>query len=244
MEKYERHYEIASYECNENGHLRLRSLFNLFQDSADTHANIIGVGYSYCKQNHLGWVGGGYHVEILKMPAWRDQVILRTWPSKTTAATAIREFELTDADTNEVLVRASSQWILIDATKHRPVCVLPHLKDMEPIAERSVNTLFEKLPAPERADVIAEEIVRVDDIDLNQHVNNAVYPSWVLDALPADFTMRRKLKEIQIQYKYPVQKGDTIKVKTQMDENTGLHVITNGSSTLEFARIKTVWQFK
>lgn len=244
MEKYEKSYEIASFECDEYGYLRLRCLFNLFQDLADTHANIIGVGYNYCKQNHLGWVGGAYHVQINKMPTWRDRVVLKTWPSKATAATAIREFELTDAQTGDVLVRASSQWVLIDATKHRPVCVAPHLQHCEPITERSVDTSFAKLPPLERTDITIVQTVRVDDIDLNHHVNNAVYPSWVLDALPPDFTMRRRLAELQIQYKYPVQKGDSICVKSQMDENIGLHVITNGSSTLEFARVRTVWQLK
>ncbi len=244
MEKYEKPYEIASFECDEYGTLRLRCLFNLFQDLADAHANIIGVGYNYCKQNHLGWVGGAYHVQIKKMPVWRDKIILKTWPSKATAATAIREFEMVDAKNGEVLVRASSQWILIDATKHRPVCVAPHLQHCEPITERSVETSFAKLPALEQIDVEITQIVRMDDIDLNHHVNNAVYPTWILDALPADFTVRRKLTELQIQYKYPVQKGDTVCVKSQMNGNTGLHVITNSSSTLEFARVRTVWELK
>lgn len=244
MEKYKKSYEIASFECDEYGTLRLRCLFNLFQDLADTHANILGVGYNYCKQNHIGWVGGAYSVQINKMPIWRDKIILKTWPSKATAATAIREFEMINEQTGSVLVQASSQWVLVDDVKHRPVCVLPHLQHCEPITERCIDTPFTKLPTLERTDIMIEQTVRFDDIDLNHHVNNSVYPSWVLDALPPDFTMRRKLFRLQIQYKYPAQKGDRICVKSQMDENIGLHVITNGSSTLEFARVRTVWQFK
>ena len=58
MQKYEKQFEITSDECNEYGKLRLRSLFNLFQAMADNHAHLLGVGYQYCIQNGLGWIGG------------------------------------------------------------------------------------------------------------------------------------------------------------------------------------------
>ncbi len=244
MEKYEKQFEISSYECDENKNLRIRSLFNLFQDLADNHAAKIGVGYDYCVENKLGWIGGAYHVQIERLPVWNDKVILTTWPSMKTAVTAIREFEMRDAVTGDVLVRASSQWVLIDAVRMRPVSVLQHLTHCDAIEERAVETDFRKLSVPERIDYTATQIARTDDMDLNHHVNNAVYPTWILDALPVDYLNTHALSELQIQYKSPAKAGATVIVQTQMDKDTGLHMITGYDSKTEFARSRTVWKTK
>lgn len=39
MEKYKRIYEINSSSCDKDKKLRLRTLFNFFQDLADYHAD-------------------------------------------------------------------------------------------------------------------------------------------------------------------------------------------------------------
>ncbi|MBQ3117800.1 MAG: hypothetical protein IJC11_05720 [Alphaproteobacteria bacterium] len=243
MQKYEKQFEITSDECNEYGKLRLRSLFNLFQAMADNHAHLLGVGYQYCIQNGLGWIGGGYAVEINKLPTWGDTVLLKTWPAKTTAVTAIREFEMTNVQTGEVLVRASSQWVLIDTIKKRPISVVKHLQGFELITERAVDTSFPKLPELDRADIEFSQIIRTDDIDLNHHVNNAVYPTWILDALPENYLSNNRIVKLQIQYKNPAQKGDNIVVQTQMkDNNNTLHIISNLEKSTEFARVVVDWK--
>ncbi len=242
MEKFQKEFEISSYECDENGELRLRSLFNLFQDLADNHASKIGVGYEYCVEHQLGWVGGAYHVQIDKMPVWKDKVILKTWPSRKTAVTAIREFEMVNALTGATMVRASSQWVLIDINRQRPVSVLAHLEHCDAIEERMVDTDFRKLLAPERIDTTVSQIIRTDDIDLNCHVNNAVYPTWILDALPSDFLPTHALSELQIQYKSSAKTGNTVLVKGQIDNDITVHSIVSDELGPEYARVRAIWK--
>ena len=59
MDKYEKQYIIKSYECDVQLKLRIRSLFNLFQDMADEHADKMGLGYvavSASMTNPFMWV--------------------------------------------------------------------------------------------------------------------------------------------------------------------------------------------
>lgn len=240
MNELIKEYEIASYECDQNIRFRLRSLFNIFQDVADRHANLMGVGYDYCIQNHLGWIGGAYEIEIHSLPRWNDKVQLKTWPSQSTAATAYREFELRDIQTGKILVLASSQWVLLDLERMRPVSVAKHLEKCVLNEKRSIETHFEKLSVPERVDLKTDEIIRQDDIDLNHHVNNAVYPTWILDALPASFS-ERFIKKLRIQYRLPAKRGDNIVIETQINDNETKHSITNGAGK-EFARVHLLWQ--
>lgn len=241
MEKYKKEYEISSYECDALGELRLRSLFNLFQDLADKHADIMGVGYHFCIQRQIGWMGGYYHIQIEKMPVWTQKVILWTWPSKSTGVTGIREFELTDENEN-ILVRATSQWVLVDTIKKRPVSVEKNIGSYELIEKRSIDSKFEKISPLEEEIMETFEIVREDDIDINNHVNNAVYPCWVLDALPTGYLENHSLKELRIQFRQSAQKGDSICVKTAMKSYETCHSIQKQNSDIEFARVQIQWQ--
>ena len=76
MQLYSDSYEIKSYECDNTLHLKLMSVFNLFQDVADKHAEKMGVGYTFCQQRKIGWVGVNYHIRFYKRPAWREKIIL------------------------------------------------------------------------------------------------------------------------------------------------------------------------
>ncbi len=242
MSEFVKEYEIASYECDENIDFRLRSLFNIFQDVADNHADLMGVGYHYCIQNKLGWVGGAYDVEFFSLPKWNDKVQLKTWPSQTNAATAYREFELINLKTGQVMVRASSQWVLLDLERMRPVSVGKHLEKCTLNEKRAVDTRFEKLSAIERIDFQAEEIIRADDIDLNHHVNNAVYPTWILDALPLDFIKSKSVQRLRIQYRHPIKREDKVLITTQIvSENETHHNISDGAEK-EYARVHVLWK--
>ncbi len=241
MNELVKEYEIASYECDENIDFRLRSLFNIFQDVADNHADLMGVGYHYCIQNKLGWVGGAYDVEFFSLPRWNDKVQLKTWPSQTNAATAYREFELKNLKTGQVMISASSQWVLLDLERMRPVPVGKHLEKCVLNEKRAVETRFEKLPGIERIDFQTEEIIRTDDIDLNHHVNNAVYPTWVFDALPADFIENKVLHRLRIHYRQPARRGDKVIIATQIvSETETRHTISDGAGK-EYARLHLSW---
>ncbi len=241
MTTYQKTYKITSYECDKQGFLRIRTLFNLFQDLADNHADEMGLGYHFCAPRHLGWIGGAYHVQIEKWPTWNDCVTLKTWPSKSTGVTGIREFAIED-DTGRDIVKASSQWVLIDIDKIRPVSVEKNVGTYELHPVRAVETAFEKLPVPEHIEVTASEIVRRDDIDLYGHVNNAVYPTWILDALPAAFFEENEIAEFQIQFKRSAKWGDDIWVETGLNGQETVHRIGDKSGTTEFARIKILWR--
>lgn len=243
MEKFKRAYEINSSQCDKNGQLRLRTLFNFFQDLADFHADEMGLGFHFCTMHGIGWIGGAYHVQINRLPVWEDKIILSTWPSDTTAVTGIRDFQMTDENGN-VLINASSQWVLVDTQKMRPVSVVKHVGAYELVRERALETAFSSLPLLERMNKKVCVSIRRDDIDINNHVNNAVYPSIVIDSLPDEFLQAHVLAELEVDFKRPAKWGDTFQIKTQIEELTTIHQISNVDGTIEFARVRLGWNIK
>ena len=241
MNKYKKSYLISSFEVDVQQKLRIHSLFNLFQDLADEHAEKIGVGYTFCAQNNLGWVGGAYHIEINRLPTWGEHVTIETWPSATTAASAIRDFQMTD-EKGEVLVSATSQWVLIDTTRLRPLPVAKHLPHYELVDDRALLSDFSKIANPTGTATTLSFPVHVDDIDLNRHVNNALYPTWALDGLDDNFRLKNSLSELKITFKRSAKFGDTLTLDTYRDDLEVVSVLSNPDKTVEFARIWMKWQ--
>lgn len=240
MEKSVKTHKILSFEVDSQKQLRLHSLFNLFQDVADLSASSIGVGYDFCCQNNLGWVAFSYHVKIEQMPVWRDEITLETWPSGTTAVCGIRDFRVKNG-AGDILISASSQWALIDTKALRPASIAKHLPHYEPLNERALLSDFSKIQVPNGTPKTLLFPVHRDDIDMNRHVNNALYPTWCLDCLDDDFLRDYRLGELQIFFKKPIVFGTTVAVQTYAQGEETVHVITDEGRTVEFARVKMNW---
>lgn len=241
MEKHKKSYIISSFEVDFKQKLRIHSLFNLFQDLADEHAEKLGLSYTFCSQNGLGWVGGAYHVKISRLPTWGEKITIETWPSGTTAAAAIRDFKMMDDDGN-VLVCATSQWVLIDINRLRPLPIAKHLPHYDTIPERALDSDFAKILTPEISPNDISFPVHTDDIDLNHHVNNALYPTWALDGVPEAFYNENQVTEIQVTFRRPARLGDVLVMKTYRDGGQSISVMGTQDGTIEFARVRLVWQ--
>lgn len=240
ISKFEKEYTISSYECDRNENLRLLTLMNILQDAADGHATSLGLGLDYCLSKGLAWVGSNYHLRILRLPKMHEKIKLLTWPAVEKKLGAIREFLLLD-EKNIPIIKASSQWILIDAARRKPVSLQENLPKYQIIDERVMETDFAKIPEPRKVDEKAEFFIRFDDIDLNNHVNNAVYPLWASESVGIEFRAAHTPSEIEISFKKEGLYGEDIFVETEIDNLTSVHSIKAKTDGRELARVKIRW---
>lgn len=234
-------YHVKSYECDRNGTLRLLTLMNIFQDAADSHASNLGLGMEYCLQHELAWVGSNYHIKITRMPKLHEKITVSSWPAVEKKLGAIREFVIKDED-GEKIITASSQWVLIDFIKKRPVSLRDNLPFYNVIEERALVSDFTRIAELQRSDVEAEFKVRYDDIDINHHVNNAVYPLWASESVGDEFRLHHSPSEIEIAFKKEGLYGETVIVNTQIDNQQSLHSIKSTFDNRELAKVKILWK--
>lgn len=241
--KIEKEYLIRTYECDRNENLRLPTLMNIFQDVADSHASTLGLGLEDCLSKGLAWVGSNYYLQIARLPKMHEKIKVQSWPAVEKKLGAVREF-LVSAENDDTLVKASSQWILINVARRRPVALRENLPSYQVIAERVIDTDFPKIPEPQRIDENAEFFIRFDDIDLNNHVNNAVYPLWASEAVGVDFRATHMPTEIEIAFKKEGLYGETVKVETEINNLTTNHSIKSTKDERELSRVKIKWAAK
>ncbi len=243
ISKHIKPYNIRSYECDRNNNLRILTLMNILQDIADDNAASLGFGLDFCIQKGMTWVGSNYILEIERLPKIHENIVIETWPSARNKLSAYRDFEIFGEDGTSI-IRATSQWILIDIEKKRPVSVIENLPIKDVVNERAVNTDFPKMENIKRIDNRFKFRVRFDDIDLNKHINNAVYILWATEAVEPNFRLNHNPAKISINFRKEGYMGEKIEVLTQMDGNISTHSIKTYDSDNERVLARAIIEWK
>jgi len=238
--KYIKEYEIRSYECDKHGNLRLLTLMNILQDIADSNATEMGVGYEYCVAHNLAWVAANYHIKIIRSPRIHEKITIRSWPSEERKLAAIRDYEVID-EKGAVIVQASTMWVLINFVTKKPQLLRANLPQYKILAEKADNFEFNNISLPDNFNFQKEFAVRFDDIDVNNHVNNAVYPLWISETVPYEFRDKHSVCELEIAFKKATQAGEVVQSVSFLDGNKSLHRITSLVDGRELARAIVTW---
>ena len=244
-ERFDTTFAVASYEVDLSGKLSLFALFNRFQDLAGLHAEYLQVGYEQLQRSKLAWVLSRIKLHIKSLPDWGDTVQLATWPKGVDRLFAMRDFSLT-GEKGEVLVLATSAWLLVDIDKNRPYRIENLPIDLQfPGAPHAIRERPDKIQIPEGAVMVCERAIWLSDIDTNQHVNNAQYAKWICDCFSGDQFRNRRLTSIQINYLEETLFGDTVGLlKTPTADHANEYYIQGESrvkgSTVFHARV--IWE--
>lgn len=242
VEKYTKLYNIRSYECDCNNNLRILTLINIFQDIADENAALLGFGLDFCISNGLTWVGTNYMLEIERLPKIHENIKIVTWPSARKKFSVYRDFEVFGED-GQSIIRATSEWALISLARRRPVSVEENLPIKEVVEARAIDTDFPKISEVEEFENQYKFRVRFDDIDINKHINNAVYILWACEAVESEFRLNHSPARISINFKKEGFIGEKIMVITEQTEKISLHSVrTYGDDERELARVAIEWK--
>ncbi len=209
---------IRSFDVDWRGTLKLQSLFQYFQEIAGTNATALGVGYAQLRSLGLFWVLARIRVEVLRLPTWGERIDLSTWPKGVDRLFAIRDFLLRDGS-GSAIIRGTSAWLLVDKEKGRPqrFDVLPsdirHYRGEDAIPGR-----LDKLEIAGPLALNHGRSVMPADLDVNGHVNNAVYVGWVMDCFSPEMLQGRVVRELEVNYIDEVRYGDVVAITSGTKE--------------------------
>lgn len=239
--KYVKEYVVKSYEADCHGFLRILTLMNILQDIACENADVLGFGFAKCHEHNLTWVGSNYLIKINRLPRIDEHFVIETWPAVGKLWGAVRDFNIKDAK-GEVIACAASQWVLIDYERRRPVALSKYFPEYAFLDERVMDDDFHKLPSVANPDSVKEYAVRFDDVDVNNHVNNAVYPMWASESVDSAFRLTHLPAEIELCFKKEALYGEKVVVDTKQNESESLHVIRDKKNGDELAQCRFIWR--
>jgi len=234
-------FRVRSYEIGPDALLTLPHLCDWLQEAAGAHATALGVATDRLLEVGRAWVLTRLQVRVERYPRWREDVSVETWPSAADGLFAQRDFVLTDAG-GEGLARATSQWLVIDVARRRPVRLPREVLDL-PRAGRShaLAPSREGLPEPEASSKSCRFSVRRADLDLNEHVNNVRYVEWALEAVPEGAREAYQCTGLEVQFRAEALYGDTVESACAWGAGTALHRVSHAGDGRTLASARTQW---
>ncbi len=225
MNILQRKFTVRHHEAGIDGTLRLAPLFDMFQDAAAEHAQLLGCGMEFLKEQAKVWVLSRIALEINRMPAVGETVTVETYPSGVERLFAIRQFTVTD-EKGAVLARATSCWLLLDAVGFRPLRIRETLGRDLPLNEDKPRhfPVPAKVPAPSGNVVENSYTVRHSQIDVNRHLNNAFFASFVQDMAGALTGEHRMPATLQILFQHAGMLGAEIVCRGGLEEDSSFRM--------------------
>ncbi len=237
-------YPVRSFETDMEGRAQLATLVNFLQESAADHARQLGAGFEHLSPRNLIWVLSRYHLRLSRYPLSGDTVEVLTWPSAREGLFALREFEVRDSSGREVAVGTSS-WMLLNLESKRPVRPAQHLPEYPIEPRRALPDDFPSLPTAERYERELPFRVRRSDIDLNRHVNHAVYVGWAVETVPPEILEGHRVAELEASFRAEAFYGERVFSRVSRQEDSSpvfLHQLPAEGDGRELTRLRTRWE--
>ena len=234
-------YDIASYEANLNNEIKPYIFFNHLEDAAYTNAEKLHFGYTDLYPKGYGWFVVKYHVKFKRLPSAFETIKIKTWAVENKGIQARRDFQAFD-ENDEIFANATSLWVLIDFNNKRIVPFRKVMNYPDVPDTHSMESDFAKIPSVENVDREISLKASFEDIDLNNHVNNATYLNWAIKSLDYDFLISHSISEIEVNYKHEITMGNEIKCQVAFcEDNTTIHTFIDTTTNEETTVIRFHW---
>jgi acyl-ACP thioesterase len=200
-------------DLSRTGRLRLDAIARVAQDVASDDAADAG------QRPDRAWVLRRLTIAIHddRAARLRDELTLVTWCSGVGARWAERRTDVELADVT--VARLAAVWVFVDIATGRPVPLGPDF-DAAYGAAAGGRGVGQRLTHPPRPDGVDARPwpVRVTDLDLLGHVNNAAYWQAAEEALAA-LEPRRAVTRAEIEFRGGIDAGDDVDLSRIVDDD-------------------------
>jgi len=234
---YKQKRKISFYDLDANGNTKLTALLKYMNEASWLNAEELGAGLDRTLEVGLAFIIQRIGVRIFKMPELNQTIAIRTWPAEKTRSAFKRNGDICDEAGNKIM-EWESLWVLIDINKRKIKRPSASPAELPRYGKMDVEVVADKIVIPEERNLYAsyKHIVSFSELDINMHMNNAIYGDLVANVLaPTDAANIRAWKEVQFNYVHEAKLGDEVAVNAYQ-ANGNLYITGNS----EEKRIFTV----
>ena len=181
---YRRQFRVRHYECDAYGHVNNVNYLRYLQEAAIEASAAAGFDIAWYEAAGHRWLIHETEIEYLRSLQYGDTVEVTTWVADFRRVRSRRAYELRCPPGGELVARAQTDWVYLNSASLAPAPIpsamaaafLPEGQPAPPRPARHVPA-----PPPAREPFVTRRRVRFQDVDMAQHVNNAVYLAYAED---------------------------------------------------------------
>ncbi len=209
---YTETFVVHATDCDMNRRMRPAALFVAMQEGGERHAFSLGLGYDAMMARGLFFVLARIHVHFERAPRCGEKVVHTTWPGTSNRFFCPR-FHVFTLEDGTPLASAGALWVMLDVNQRKIVSPLsanlpfPDTSDLLPPTE-----LPTRLPQMSEATSSFSRTPAYSDYDINGHVNNTRYISWLCDALGNEVLGNHTFCDLIAGYEKEIRTDDPLSI--------------------------------
>ena len=241
---YTRELMVLPSDASCQGSIKLRSLLDYFQDTAELAVNDIEGSAVELAAKGYAWVLTKYEIDFTgRLPMLDEKFFVHTFHDPSHGYNTLRVFQV-EAQNGTPLVYAKTSWLLLDLAAGRPVKAIAHIPGIAERDTESINPEFRDIPDDENVIHEAVRTVKFHELDYNSHVNNAVYFEWMFDESPVDF-ISHEIKSVSASFRSGAKFNEKVAIHiSKLDENTLTYKIMRENVKKPSANFMCIWKAK
>lgn len=221
--------DIPSYLVDFKKQLRPSCFMSLAQEMAMKAADVLDFGYNQLAEHDLAWVLSRTKLIFEQVPHWQEQVEFSTWHKGISGLYFLRDYQLKDRNSGQILVNGTSSWITIN-TKTRSLfrtAELSNYFNTEPqCSDFALEEEAGKILVPKDSELVCRHKVSYSDLDFIGHANNTSYVNWVMDCLPVELLRDSYPKVLEINFSKETRAGEEVDIYRFIAEEEDKTVIS------------------
>jgi acyl-ACP thioesterase len=241
---FDKKYELRYFEMNKYGMATPTAILTLLEETAAEHSHNIGYSLYNLERQNIGWVLISGAIDMLRYPAYKENITIRTWASKYTLLKGFRENLIID-DSGEIIGKAKGVWVFYDIEKKKPVPIFDEIKSKWGVnQEVSQEIDTDRIKIIDDGERPLEYAVYKSDVDNYKHVNNIRYFHWLIESLPDEISDNYILKKVTAKFYSDAKYGEKIQihVKNEMEQNMFLHTMKSSLDNRLLAAAHSSWE--
>lgn len=229
-------YKVTTSNCNRGGGLKLYSALQMMQDCSEMWIDSEPEVKAYFRDHHMAQLLASRQVEILRVPHYKEDLTVTTSVFGMESVFGFRNTVILDSKGKPCYLTWSTG-AFVDKVSGKlakvpeDIIAAMRLEDKVRMEYKNRRIILPKIVPEIHAGI---KVMR-NDIDYNQHTNNANYVRMALELLPENFVVR----SMRVEYKIPAKLGNVL-VPEVINAGNVIYVVLKlderDSTIMEFCR--------
>jgi acyl-ACP thioesterase len=216
--------KVLSYDCDLRNRMKISAAMRYMQQVAAESLWGTNSSAEALRKRDMVFLLSKICLKVHRIPKLHEDIVLGTAPTHTKGVRYVREFIIESKD-GERLISAVSYWPLIEISTRKVLRPNKHESDLvfQPVA---ITDYIDDVSFPKdlgEGEHLYDEYIKYSTLDINRHVNNAVYGDIICDAMPYKLMSEGDIDTFVIGFQNEAVIDDLISVKRYpvMDSDGG-----------------------